>query len=133
MRSLGQAQQRELLEHNGFKFSSFTRPGSWTATGRREAIKNALRFLQLLTGRTLGRDLLAEVADVTADIVIIDCLFFGAMDVAADFLHGLPNMRSQHLVGGCLPTTPSGTKQYAWQQRHAAPTERRLRRTCCLP
>ena len=83
VRFLGQAQQRELLEHGGFEFSAYTRPGSWTATGRRGAIKNAVGFLRLLTGRTLGRDLLAEVAHVTADIVIIDCLLFGALDVAA--------------------------------------------------
>lgn len=83
VRFLGQKQQRESLERAGFEFSAYTRPGSWTATGRRGPLKNAAGFLKLVTGRSLGRDLLAEVKATPTDIVIIDCLLFGALDAAA--------------------------------------------------
>jgi UDP:flavonoid glycosyltransferase YjiC (YdhE family) len=79
---LGQAQQRDSLERAGFGFSAYRRPGPWTASGKRGPVQNAVGFLRLLTGRNLGRDLLAEVKATPTDIVVIDCLLFGALDVA---------------------------------------------------
>ena len=83
VRFLGQRQQREFFEHTGFDFTEYRNPGSWTAVGKRGALKNAVGFLQLITGRSLGRDLLAEVKAARTDVVVIDCLLFGALDFAA--------------------------------------------------
>jgi UDP:flavonoid glycosyltransferase YjiC (YdhE family) len=83
VRFLGQSQQRQFFERGGFAFSAYTHPGPWTASGRRGALKNAFGFLSLLTGRSLGRDLIAEVRARPVDLVVIDCLLFGALDAAA--------------------------------------------------
>ena len=83
VRFLGQPAQREALEGAGFAFTGYSSPHLWRATGRRGALKNAMGFLGLLVGRSLGRDLLAEVAERPVDLVVIDCLLYGAMDAAA--------------------------------------------------
>ena len=83
VRFLGQEQQREALERAGFAFASYRKPGPWTATGKRGAVTNAIGFLRLLTGRGLGRDLVAEVKKTPTDLVVIDCLLFGALNSAA--------------------------------------------------
>ena len=82
VRFLGQEQQRESLERAGFFFSAFSRPGVWTATGKRGSLKNAAGFLGLITGRSLGRDLLSAVATTPTDLVVVDCLLFGALEAA---------------------------------------------------
>jgi UDP:flavonoid glycosyltransferase YjiC (YdhE family) len=83
VRFLGQPQQREAIEGAGFAFTGYSTRHLWQATGRRGALKNAAGFLGLLVGRSLGRDLLAEVATRPVDLVVIDCLLYGAMDAAA--------------------------------------------------
>jgi hypothetical protein len=83
VRFLGQAQQREALERAGFGFAAYNKPGSWTATGKRVTLKNALGFLSLLTGRSLGRDLNTNVEKNPTDLFVIDCLLFGVLDAAA--------------------------------------------------
>ena len=83
VRFLGQGQQREALERAGFSFAAYGKPGSRTATGKRSAVKNALGFLALLIGRSLGRDLIADVERTPTDLVVIDCLLFGVLDAAA--------------------------------------------------
>ncbi|MDY7555843.1 glycosyltransferase [Cryobacterium sp. 10C3] len=83
MSFLGQEQQRAAFERAGFDFASYRKPGPWTATGKRGAASNAIGFLRLITGRSLGRDLLAEVKKAPPDLVVIDCLLFGALNSAA--------------------------------------------------
>lgn len=107
VRFLGQRQQRESLETAGFGFCAYTNPGPWAATGKRNAIMNALGFLRLLAGRSLGRDLVAEVAAHPADLVVIDCLLYGALDAAARngipyvvFVHSLFAAVEQKMAGG---------------------------------
>lgn len=80
---LGQAAQRAEIEAAGFGFAAYGRPGPWTAAGRRNAITNAIGFLRLLTGRSLGEDLLGEVEEHPADLVVIDCLLYGVLDAAS--------------------------------------------------
>ena len=82
VRFLGQAQQREALERAGFGFAAYSKPGSWTAAGKRGTLKNAIGFLSLLIGRSLGRDLIANVDKTPTDLVVIDCLLFGVLDSA---------------------------------------------------
>ncbi len=80
---LGQEQQREALVRAGFEFDAYGSPGSWTASGRGGALKNALGFLALLTGRSLGRDLIMTIDESPTDMVVIDCLLFGVLDAAS--------------------------------------------------
>jgi UDP:flavonoid glycosyltransferase YjiC (YdhE family) len=94
VRFLGQAGQRASFERAGFGFAAYRRPGPWTATGERNAITNAVGFLRLLTGRSLGRDLIAEVKEHQADLVVIDCLLYGALDAASRA--GLPHVVLVH-------------------------------------
>jgi UDP:flavonoid glycosyltransferase YjiC (YdhE family) len=107
IRFLGQSQQREYFHREGFEFSAFAKPGPWTATGRRGPLKNAVGFLRLLTGRGLGRDLLAEVETAPVDLVIIDCLLFGVLAVAgraglrhAVLVHSLYEAIDTRMAGG---------------------------------
>jgi UDP:flavonoid glycosyltransferase YjiC (YdhE family) len=107
VRFLGQAQQGDALRGAGFGFGAFTRPGPWTAIGRRGPVANAVAFLRLLTGRNLGRDMLADIAAAPTDIVVIDCLLFGAMDVAsraglayAVLVHSLYEAIDAKMAGG---------------------------------
>ena len=83
VRFIGQSQQRSELERAGFAFSAYSKPGSWTATGKRGALANVLGFLALLTGKSLGRDVVAEAKRTPTDLVVIDCLLFGALDAAS--------------------------------------------------
>lgn len=89
VRFLGQAGQRAGVERAGFGFAAYRRPGPWTATGQRSTMANAAGFLRLLAGRNLGRDLLAEVKEHPTDLVVIDCLLYGALDAASRA--GLPH------------------------------------------
>jgi UDP:flavonoid glycosyltransferase YjiC (YdhE family) len=79
IRVLGQGQQREYMEGKGFGFAPYSNPGPWTASGSRNAFMNAVGFLRLLAGRSLGRDLLAEVDAHPADLIVVDCLLYGAL------------------------------------------------------
>ena len=94
VRFLGQEQQREALERAGFDFAAYSKPGSWTAIGKRGTLKNAFGFLSLLIGRSLGRDLIANFEKTPTDLVVIDCLLFGALDAAARA--GLPHVALMH-------------------------------------
>lgn len=107
VRFLGQAGQRAGIEGAGFGFTAYERPGPWTAAGRRNAITNAVGFLRLLVGRSLGRDLVAEVQEHPADLVVIDCLLYGALDAAsraglphAVLVHSLFAAVEQKMAGG---------------------------------
>lgn len=83
VRFLGQAGQRTSIERAGFGFAAYRHPGPWTATGNRNAITNAVGFLRLSAGRSLGRDLVAEVKQHPADFIVIDCLLYGALNAAS--------------------------------------------------
>lgn len=107
IRFLGQHQQRESLEQAGFGFSAYRSPGPWTATGRRGSLATKVGFLRLLVGRSLGRDLVAEVGRHPADLVVIDCLLYGALDAASRggirhvvFVHSLFAAVEDKMAGG---------------------------------
>lgn len=107
VRFLGQEQQRLALERAGFDFTAYSRPGSWTAIGKRDSLKNTLGFLSLLIGRGLGRDLIADVDKTRTDLVVIDCLLFGALDAASRaglrhvvLMHSLFDAIDQKMAGG---------------------------------
>ena len=107
VRFLGQKQQRETLVSTGFEFAAFRAPGPWSATGKRGGLKNAIGFLRLLIGRGLGRDILAETVATPTDIVVVDCLLFGALHVIARaglrhavLVHSLFDAVDRNISGG---------------------------------
>lgn len=106
VRFLGQEQQREAIERVGFDFTAYSKPGSWTATDKRGALKNAVGFLSLLVGRGLGRDLVTTLKTLPADLIVIDCLLFGALDAAARA--GLRHAVLVHSLYAAIDTTMAG-------------------------
>jgi len=106
VRFLGQERQRDFFLREGFGFTAYSKPGSWTASDKRGGLKNALGFLQLTTGRSLGRDLLAEIQATPTDIVVVDCLLFGALD-AADRT-GIPHAVLVHSLYEAIDTKIAG-------------------------
>jgi UDP:flavonoid glycosyltransferase YjiC (YdhE family) len=100
VRFLGQAGQRAAIERAGFGFAAYRHPGPWTATGKRNAITNAVGFLRLSSGRSLGRDLTAELKAHPADLVVVDCLLYGALDAASRA--GIPYAVLVHSLFGAV-------------------------------
>lgn len=106
IRFLGQSQQREALESAGFAFTAYSKKHLWTATGKRGAFKNTLGFLGLLVGRSLGRDMLADLATTPTDLVVIDCLLYGALDAAKNA--GLRHALLVHSLYAAIETKMAG-------------------------
>ena len=107
VRFIGQRQQRAAFDELGFGFSEYTNPGPWTATGKRNAVTNAVGFLRLLAGRSLGRDLMLEVRTHPTDLVVVDCLLYGALSAAgrtglpyAVLVHSLFAAVEKNMAGG---------------------------------
>lgn len=81
IRFLGHARQRGGIEAAGFRFEQYSAPGSWIASADHNGGEETAGFLQVLTGRSLGQDVLDSVAATPTDLVVVDCLLFGVLDV----------------------------------------------------
>ncbi len=81
VRFLGHARQREAIEAAGFRFEQYRAPGSWIASADHNGGEETAGFLQVLTGRSLGQDVLGSVSASPTDLVVVDCLLFGVLDV----------------------------------------------------
>lgn len=111
VRFLGQASQSESVSKAGFEFESYRRPGRWTATRECTALQSSLAFLQVLTNRGFGSDLLSSIERTHTDLVVIDCLLDGALLAAgkagirhAILVHSLFGAVSRTMASG-----PAGT------------------------
>lgn len=91
VRFLGHARQREPLTAAGFEFVSPTHARDFSGLERQSPFDMMATF----GDRGLGRDLLEAVADRPADLVVVDCLMFGALQAARDA--GLPHVVLEHL------------------------------------
>ncbi len=80
--------------------------------------------------RGMGRDLLRAVAEQPADLVVIDCFMFGALDAARRA--GLPYLVLEHTFDDYyergLPARPARAQPAAAPTR--APPGRRVRAGC---
>src|SRR5947209_10850667 len=83
VRFLGHAEQRPALEGAGFAFEAYRSVVPWTSTEIAAGPKGALKMLSVFTDAGPGTDMLASVEREPADLVVIDCLLFGALDAAA--------------------------------------------------
>lgn len=94
VRFLGHARQREPLTAAGFEFVEPAHARRFSALD-----KNSPFAIMAAFGDTgMGRDLLAAVAARPADLVVIDCLMFGALDAAR--AAGLRYAVLEHLYDG---------------------------------
>ncbi len=82
VRFLGHAQQREKIETAGFAFDAFAHARPWTSAAPHPGLKGAIDMVGVFTDRGTGVDLLEVVRREPADLVVVDCLLFGALEAA---------------------------------------------------
>lgn len=90
-RFLGHASQEAELRAAGHGFTAYSEAADFV--GREPS--SLPRLVRLFSDRGMGRDLLAEVRDRPADLVVVDALLLGALDAAAGA--GLRYVPLQHL------------------------------------
>ncbi len=78
VRFLGHARQREPITEAGFEVVAAPRARRFSALD----VNSVPALVGNFGDRGLGQDLLAALADRPADLVVIDCMQFGALDAA---------------------------------------------------
>jgi UDP:flavonoid glycosyltransferase YjiC (YdhE family) len=94
VRFLGHASQERALTDAGFEFVRPTRARDFSSLES----NSPLAMMACFGDAGMGRDLLAEVARRPVDLVVIDCLMFGAMHAARTA--GLHYAVLEHLYDG---------------------------------
>lgn len=83
VRVLGHPQQRATIEAAGFAFHPFTRARPWSPVEPVPGMRGGIRYItQVFTDRGIGEDMLALAGTYRPDLVVIDCLLFGALRAA---------------------------------------------------
>jgi len=96
VRVMGHPQQAEAVAAAGVGFVPFTRASAFSSTEP----SSPLRLAGLFGDRLMGRDVSAELQARPADLVVVDCLLFGAMDALRR--GGTPYVVLEHLFDGYL-------------------------------
>ncbi|WP_016883648.1 MULTISPECIES: glycosyltransferase [unclassified Rhodococcus (in: high G+C Gram-positive bacteria)] len=84
VRFLGHAQQRRRIERHGFRFTPYAHARPWQSTTNHPGITGLYQSLAVFTDAGPGIDLLDTVAREPIDVVVVDCLLYGALQAAAD-------------------------------------------------
>jgi UDP:flavonoid glycosyltransferase YjiC (YdhE family) len=108
LRVLGHSQQRATIEAAGFEFQPFTRAHAWSSHDPVDGLRAGVRYItQVFTDRGIGDDMIDAAADHRADLVVIDCLLFGALHAAeragvrhATLVHTLYSQQSKQWSSG---------------------------------
>ncbi|TQC50531.1 glycosyltransferase [Rhodococcus sp. WS4] len=100
VRFLGHAQQRRQIERHGFRFTPYTHARPWQSTTGHSGINGLYQSLAVFTDAGPGIDLLDIVAREPTDVVVVDCLLYGALQ-AADRAH-LPRVTLVHTYYECM-------------------------------
>lgn len=80
---LGHPQQRARVEAAGFAFHPFTHARPWSPLDPIPGMRGAMRYIsQVFADRGIGQDMLAVASEYQPDLVVIDCLLFGALRAA---------------------------------------------------
>jgi len=96
VRVMGHPEQASGVAAAGLPFVAF--PGARPFSAR---VRNSpVRLIGLFGDKVMGRDVLAELEARPADLVVVDCLLFGAMD--AIHRSGTPYVVLEHLFDGYL-------------------------------
>ena len=82
VRFLGHEQQGEVLEGMGFAFEAYIHAGPWSPAFAPPGLKGLFSVCSVFADRGIGEDLLAAVTREPAELVVIDCLLFGALAIA---------------------------------------------------
>ncbi len=96
VRVLGHATQRATFESAGLRFEPYQDIRSWSSAERVGNVGWATKYLAMFTDRAIGKELLASVRREPVDLVVIDCLLFGALGAARSA--GLPYACVVHTV-----------------------------------
>ncbi|GGO90393.1 glycosyl transferase [Nocardioides phosphati] len=107
VRVMGHAQQAEFVEASGLSLVPFTTARAFTCGGK----NSPFDYLGVFGDRAMGRDVLAELADRPADLVVVDCLLFGPIEAVA--ASGTPYVLLEHTYAEYFTRTwmrgPMGT------------------------
>jgi UDP:flavonoid glycosyltransferase YjiC (YdhE family) len=76
VRFLGHPVQGDRLAQEGFAFAPFRTARPFTS----RTPSSPVTMLKVFGDRSMGRDVLAELAARPADVVVVDCLLFGVME-----------------------------------------------------
>jgi len=79
VRFLGHEQQRAVIEGAGFAFAPFRHASPWSAVDQEPGLP---AYVAMFTDPGPGQDLRDEQERDAVDLVVIDCLLFGALDAA---------------------------------------------------
>lgn len=82
VRFLGHPRQAPMIEAAGFPFHPFTHARPWSALSDPHGLQAIRAFLGMLSDNGMGRDLVTTVEREPADLVVIDCMLFGALRAA---------------------------------------------------
>jgi UDP:flavonoid glycosyltransferase YjiC (YdhE family) len=107
VRVMGHAQQAESVVASGLPFLPFTHARAFTCGGK----NSPLDYLGVFGDHGMGRDVLAELAEDPADLVVVDCMMFGPIE-ALD-ASGTPYVLLEHTYAEYFTRTwmrgPMGT------------------------
>lgn len=82
VRFLGHPQQRDVIEASGFPFEGYVRARPWSSARQRRGLRSPLDLASVFSDAGPGEDLVASVGRQPADVVVADCLLFGALEAA---------------------------------------------------
>lgn len=102
VRFLGHEQQRASLEAGGFAFAAYRHARPWSSTAPVEGLSGAFAIFRMFADRGPGRDLLEELAEHPADVLVVDCMSLGCLEAAERA--GLPRAVLAHSFYGFLST-----------------------------
>ena len=96
VRVMGHTAQDAQVSEQGLGFTAFRNARPFTAIDNSTPIDYAGVF----GDRAMGRDVVAELAREPADLVVIDCILFGAMEAVA--AQGVPYVVLEHMYDAYL-------------------------------
>jgi UDP:flavonoid glycosyltransferase YjiC (YdhE family) len=80
VRVMGHPVQEQQVNGAGLEFTAFRTARPFTAVDN----SSPLDYLGVFGDRAMGRDVVAEMRREPADLVVIDCILFGAMEAVAE-------------------------------------------------
>jgi UDP:flavonoid glycosyltransferase YjiC (YdhE family) len=96
VRVLGHPVQDQQVRSAGLGFTAFSTARSFTAVAKHTPID----YIGVFGDRAMGRDVVAELRRRPADLVVIDCILFGAMEAVA--AEGVPYVVLEHMYDAYL-------------------------------
>jgi UDP:flavonoid glycosyltransferase YjiC (YdhE family) len=96
VRVLGHEVQRAAIEQAGLSFTPFQRGRDYVSAEPRGTVQGVLGLAALFADRGIGADAAALLAEESAEMVLVDCLLWGAIDELANT--GVPVVSVVHSI-----------------------------------